>query len=326
MLRRRFVAALGAVLIAPAAGEAQQSGKVWRVAYFDGGAAKTNPAFVDAFRDGLRDLGYVEGKNILIEYRFAEGKYERLPAFAADLVRIAVDVIVCVGDPVILAAKQATSTIPIVMASVGDPVGRGFVSSLAHPGGNITGVSNFAVALSGKWLELLKQVVPNLSRVAILRNADNPTHPLFWAEAQRVAGEVGLAVRSLEVRDAKDIEAAFASMPQERVDAFAVLPDPLLFGQRIQIADLAASARIPGIAAFRENVEVGALIAYGPNLAANRRRAAWFVDKILKGARPADLPVEQPTRFELLINLKTARALGLTIPPSLLLRADQVIE
>src|SRR5690349_10940841 len=201
MDRRTFIGILaGGLLAAPPVVGAQPAGKVPRIGYFDGASSSTNPELTDAFRDQMRQLGYVEGKNLVIEYRWADGKYDRLPDLAADLVRLRVDVIVCAGDPVILAAKQATTTIPIVMASVGDPVGRGFVSSLAHPGGNITGVSNFAVALSGKWLELLKQVVPNLSRVAILRNADNPTHPLFWAEAQRVAGEVGLTVRSFEVR------------------------------------------------------------------------------------------------------------------------------
>jgi putative ABC transport system substrate-binding protein len=200
------------------------------------------------------------------------------------------------------------------------------VASLARPGGNVTGVSNFAVALSGKWLEILKEALPKLSHVAVLRNADNPTHALFWAEAQRAARDLGLNVQSLEVRSADDLDAAFASILREHVGAYVVLPDPLLTGQRARIADLAARGHVPGIAAFRENVQVGGLMAYGPSLAANRRRAAVFVDKILKGAKPADLPVEQPTKFEFLINLKTARALGLTIPQSLLLRADQVIE
>jgi putative ABC transport system substrate-binding protein len=241
-------------------------------------------------------------------------------------VRLRVDVIVTVGDPVILAAKEATTTIPIVMASVGDPVGRGFVASLARPGGNITGVSNLAVALSGKWLEILSEAVPRLSQVAILRNVANPTHPLFWVEADKVAKGLGLKLQSLGVRTPEDIDPAFESMQKERVGAFVTLPDPLLTGQRVRIADLAAKAHLPGIAAFRENAETGTLMAYGPSLAANRRRAAVFVDKILKGARPGDLPIEQPTKFELFINLKTAKALGLTIPPSLLQRADQVIE
>ena len=274
----------------------------------------------------MRQLGYVEGKNLVIEYRWADGKYDRLAGLAADLVSLRVDVIVTVGDPVIQAAKKATATIPIVMASVGDPVGRGFVTSLARPGGNITGVSNFAVALSGKWLEILREAVPHLSQVAILRNRANPTHPLFWIEADKAAKGLGLKLQSLEVQSPEDIGAAFESMLKERVGALVTLPDPLLTGQRVRIADLAAKAHLPAIAAFRENAEAGALMAYGPSLAANRRRAAVFVDKILKGAKPGDLPIEQPTTFELFINLKTAKTLGLTIPQSLLQRADQVIE
>ncbi|HET8529759.1 MAG TPA: ABC transporter substrate-binding protein, partial [Methylomirabilota bacterium] len=308
------------------AAQAQQAGKVPRIGYFDAASSRTNPDLTDAFRDQMRQLGYVEGKNLVIEYRWADGKYDRLPDLAADLVRLRVDVIVTVGDPVILAAKEATTTIPIVLASVGDPVGRGFVASLARPGGNITGVSNLAVALSGKWLEILSEAVPRLSQVAILRNVANPTHPLFWMEADKVAKGLGLKLQSLGVRTLEDIDAAFESMQKERVGAFVTLPDPLLTGQRVRIADLAAKAHLPGIAAFRENAETGTLMAYGPSLAANRRRAAVFVDKILKGAKPGDLPIEQPTKFELFINLKTAKALGLTIPPSLLQRADQVIE
>jgi ABC-type uncharacterized transport system substrate-binding protein len=327
MHRRTFLETLlGGLFAAPLASEAQQTGKVWRVGYLDGTSANTTPALLEAFRDGLRELGYIEGKNLVMEYRWAEGRYEQLPSMAAELARIPVDVIVCVGDPVILAAKQASSTIPIVMASVGDPLGRGFVASLARPGGNITGVSNLAVALSGKWLEILKETVPTLSHVAVLRNADNPTHALFWAEALRAARDLSLNVRSVEVRRADDIDISFASMLREHVGAFIVLPDPMLTGQRVHIADLAARGRLPGIAAFRELVQAGGLMAYGPSLAANRRRAAAYVDKILKGAKPADLPVEQPTKFDFIVNLKTAKALGLTIPPSLLQRADQVIE
>jgi putative ABC transport system substrate-binding protein len=327
MDRRAFIGTLaGGLLAAPLAAEAQPAGKVRRIGYFDAASSSTNPDLTDAFRDQMRQLGYVEGKNLVIEYRWADGKYDRLPDLAADLVGLRVDVIVTVGDPVILAAKEATTTIPIVMASVGDPVGRGFVASLARPGGNITGVSNLAVALSGKWLEILREAVPRLSQVAILRNGANPTHPLFWIEADKVAKGLGLKLQSSEVRTPEDIDTAFASMQKERVGAFVTLPDPLLTGQRVRIADLAAKAHLPGIAAFRENAEAGTLMAYGPSLAANRRRAAVFVDKILKGAKPGDLPIEQPTKFELFINLKTAKALGLTIPPSLLQRADQVIE
>jgi putative ABC transport system substrate-binding protein len=327
MDRRAFLGTLaGGLLAAPLAVEAQPPGKVRRIGYFDGASPSTNPELNDAFRGQMRQLGYVEGQNLVIEYRWADGQYDRLPDLAADLVRLRVEVIVTVGDPVIQAAKKATTTIPIVMASVGDPVGRGFVASLARPGGNITGVSNFAVALSGKWLELLREAVPHPSQVAILRNSANPTHPLFWMEADKAAKGLGLKLQSLEVRSPEDIDTAFESMLKERVGAFVTLPDPLLTGQRVRIADLAAKAHLPAIAAFRENVEVGTLMAYGPSLAANRRRAAVFVDKILRGAKPGDLPIEQPTKFELFINLQTAKALGLTIPPSLLARAEQVIE
>ena len=291
MDRRTFIGILaGGLLAAPPVVGAQPAGKVPRIGYIDGASSSTNPELTDAFRDQMRQLGYVEGKNLVIEYRWADGKYDRLPDLAADLVRLRVDVIVTVGDPVILAAKEATTTIPIVMASVGDPVGRGFVASLARPGGNITGVSNLAVALSGKWLEILSEAVPRLSQVAILRNVANPTHPLFWMEADKVAKGLGLKLQSLEVRTPEDIDAAFESMQKERVGAFVTLPDPLLTGQRVRIADLAAKAHLPGIAAFRENAETGTLVAYGPSLAANRRRAAVFVDWILKGAKPGDLP------------------------------------
>jgi len=231
---------------------------------------------------------------------------------------------VTIGDPVVFAAKQATSTIPIVMAGSGDPVGRGFVASLARPGGNITGISNLAVALTGKWLELAKEVVPRISRVAILRNAGNPTHALFWAEAQTSAHAIALTVYNVEVRSPGDFEQAFASMAQERVGAVVVLADPMLGSHRMRLSELSTKHRLPRIFPFREAAESWSLISYGPSLRANFRRAATYVDRILKDAKPADLPVEQPTTFELVINLKTA--LGLTIPHTLLLRADHVIE
>ena len=326
MNRRAFVACLGAVLAAPIAADAQPAAKAWRIGYFVGSGPDVGRDQDQAFRDALKELGYVEGKNVVIEGRWANGHYERLPEIAGEFVRLHVDVIVCVGDPVIAAAKQATSTIPIVMASVGDPVGRGFVASLAQPGGNVTGVSNFAGSLSGKWLEILKEVVPRLSTAAILRNGGNPTHALLWAEAQGAAKRLGLTVHNVEVRGADEFEIAFVSMQKDRIGGLVVLPDPLFGLRRAQIADFAAKNRLPMVSAFREDTNVGGLISYGPSLIANRRRAAVFVDKILRGAKPADLPVEQPAKFDLVINLKTAKALGLTIPPSLLLRADQVIE
>ena len=325
MNRRTFLSALaGGLLAAPLAAEAQPRSRVARVAFLDGGNLESH--LWQATRDGLRGLGYVEGQNLIIEFRSAEGQFERLPALLAELIRLHVDVIVTIGDPVVSAAKQATSTIPIVMAGAGDPVGRGFVASLARPGGNITGVSNLAVALTGKWLELAKDVVPRISRVAILRNGGNPTHALFWAEAQTSAHGMAVTVYSVEVRSPGEFEHAFASMAQTGVGAVVVLADPMLGSPRMRLADLSAKHRLPIISPFREAAESGGLISYGPSLRANFRRAATYVDRILKGAKPGDLPIQQPTTFELVINLKTAKALGLTIPQSLLQRADQVIE
>ena len=327
MDRRRFLlTVLAGGFLAPLAAEAQQTLKVWRLGYFVGSGASTNRDLDQAFRDALKDLGYIEGKNLVMESRWADGHADRLPQIASELVRLHVDVIVCVGDPVIAAAKQATSTIPIVMASVGDPVGRGFVASLGRPGGNVTGVSNFAGGLSGKWLEILKEIAPKLSTAAILSNGSNSTHALFWAEAQDPARRLGLTIQNIEVRGPEDIDAAFLSIQKDRIGGVVVLPDPLLGFRRAQIAELAGKNRVPAVFPFREDARVGGLLSYGPSLAANRRRAASYVDKILKGAKPSDLPVEQPTTFELFVNLKTAKALGLTIPPSLLARADQVIE
>ena len=327
MNRRRFLlTSLTGAFAVPLAGEAQQAGRVWRVGYFVGSGASTNRDLDQAFRDALKELGYVEGKNVVMESRWADGHYDRLSEIAAEFVRLHVDVIVCVGDPVIAAAKQATSTIPIVMASVGDPVGRGFVATLARPGGNVTGVSNFAGGLSGKWLELLKEIVPKLSTAAILSNGGNPTHALLWAEAQDPAKRFGLTVRNIEVRRPDEIDDAFASMHKDRIGGVIVFPDPLLGFRRAQIAQLAEKNRIPSVFSFREDAKVGGLISYGPSLAANRRRAAVYVDRIFKGAKPAELPVEQPATFDLFVNVRTAKSLGLTIPPSLLARADQVIE
>jgi putative tryptophan/tyrosine transport system substrate-binding protein len=326
MDRRTFIILTG-VLVAPLASLGQQESKVARIGFLAGDSPADNRRRLQMFLDGLHELGYVEGKNLVIEYRWAEGHYDRLPSLATELVRLPVDVIVAVGDPVIFAAKQATNTIPIVMAGVGDPVARGFVASLARPGGNITGVSNFAVALMGKWLELLKEILPTLSQVAVLRNAANPTHPLFWMEAQSDAPRLGLKLQDVEVRSSGDLEEAFGSVVRARSGAVVVVPDPLLAGAaEKRIAELAMRNGVPTMCTFKEQVEVGGLLSYGPDIAANSHRAAGYVDKILKGAKPADLPVEQPTKFELFINLKTAKALGITIPQSVLLRADEVFE
>jgi putative ABC transport system substrate-binding protein len=326
--RRKLLVAIGAgALATPFALFGQQQSRVARIGYLAGDSATDYPQRVQALRDGLNELGYVHGKNLVIEYRWAEGKLERLPDLAAELVRLPVDVIVAVSDPVIFAAKQSTSTVPIVMASVGDPVGRGFIASLGRPGGNITGVSNYPVFLSGKWLEFLKQIVPGLSQVAVLRSAGNPTHQMLWAEAQSAASTLRLKLQSVEVRSAVDLDAAFASMVMARSGAVVVFPDPLLAGvARRQIADYATRNGLPTMCTFKEQVEAGGLLSYGPNLTVNFHRCATYVDKILRGAKPADLPVEQPTKFEFVINLKTAKTLGLAIPQSLLLRADELIQ
>jgi len=319
-----LVVLLVSLVTAPLAAEAQQRPSVARVAFLEGGNLESS--LWQATRDGLRELGYVEGQNLIIEYRSANGQFDQVPELLAELIRLHVDVIVTIGDPVVFAAKQATGTIPIVMAGSGDPVGRGFVASLARPGGNITGMSLLAVALTGKWLELAKEVVPRSSRVAILANSGNPTHRLFWAEAQASAQPIGLTVYNAEVRGPGDFERAFASIAQERAGAVVVLADPMLGSHRLRLAELSAKHRLASISPFREAAESGGLISYGPSLRANFRRAATYVDRILRGGKPADLPVEQPTTFELVINLKTARALGLTIPQSVLIRANQVIE
>jgi putative ABC transport system substrate-binding protein len=323
MDRRRWLAtSLSLPLLFPLLSSAQS--RVVRIAFLEGGNVGSH--LWRATRDGLRNLGYVEGQNLVIEFRSADGHFERLPQILTELIALRVDVIVTIGDPVVAAAKGATSTIPIVMAGAGDPVGRGFVASLARPGGNVTGLSNYAVTLTGKWLELAREIVPGVSRVAILRNAGNPTHPLFWAEGESSASRLALAVYSAEVHGPGDFEPVFASMTLERVGAVVMLPDPMLGANRLRLAELSMRHRLPSISSFRENTQNGCLISYGPSLEANFRRAAVFVDRILKGAKPGELPIEQPTTFEMVINLKTARALGLSIPAALLARADQVIE
>jgi putative ABC transport system substrate-binding protein len=270
-------------------------------------------------------LGYVEGQNIAIEARWAEGKYERLPGLAAELVRLKMDTIVAYGVA-IQAAQQATGTIPIVMAAVIDPVGADFVASLARPGGNITGLSSMAPEMVGKQLELLKEVVPAVSRVALLGNPANQGNAAQMREAQDTARQLGVQLQPLEVRSPAEIDGAFAAITAERAGAVIVFADAVLLDHRRRIADLAARRRLPMVSVMVENVEAGGLMAYGPSIAERFRRAATYVAKILKGAKPADLPVEQPIKFELVINMKTAKALGLTIPQSVLLRADELIQ
>jgi putative tryptophan/tyrosine transport system substrate-binding protein len=325
--RRTFLAGTGAVLLAgPLAGEAQQAAKVPRIGYL---ALNPTPHLQEAFRQGLRDLGYVEGRNLVIEYRDAEGKAERLPALAAELVALKVDVILAAGTPAALATKQATRTLPIVFTAIADPVTSRLVTSLAQPGGNVTGLSVLAPELVGKCLEQLKQAVPGVSRVAVLwqpgghgERTDKDT----LEGADVAARALGVRLQFVEAKGPADIDRTFSDMTRARAGALTVLGGGMFFGVRRRLVDLAAKNRLPAVYPWRDFVDAGGLMSYGANLADLYRRAATYVDKILKGAKPADLPVEQPTKFELVINLKTAKALGLTIPPSVLGRADEIIQ
>jgi putative ABC transport system substrate-binding protein len=306
--------------------DAQQPTKVPRIGYLSGTSLSTSPDRREAFRQGLRELGYVEGKNIVVEYRHADGKFDRLPALAAELVRLKVDVILTSGPQATRPAKGASSTIPIVMAQDPDPVGNGFVASLARPGGNITGLATFAPELSGKQLEVLKETVPKLSRVAVFGTSTNPGNAQNLREVELAAKAFGLKLQYLDVLSPKDIETEFRAASNGRADAVLMLPGPVLNLQRAQIADLAAKNRLAAIYPQPEYMEAGGLMYYGANTPDLFRRAATYVDKILKGAKPADLPVEQPTKFEFIINLKAAKQIGLTIPPNVLARADRVIK
>ena len=330
MERRAFIGTLaGGLLSAPLAAGAQAARKDFRIGYLisSGPSLPLQDPLPRVFVPAMRDLGYVEGDNLVIEIRRADNKPERLPALAAELVRLNVDVIVTRGDGEVRAAKQATSTIPIVMAPSGDPVRAGYVASLARPGGNVTGLSWASPDLSAKLLEVLKDTVPNLSRVAVLWNAANPMKVLDFNETQRAAQTLGLTVYSIEMKAPSDLEAALAAITRTRPDALLMLVDDVLaLGMYPRIADFAVKQRLPSIIGELRYAAAGGLMAYGPSVVDMVRGAASYVDKLLKGAKPADLPVEQPTKFELVINLKTAKALGLTIPPSLLQRADKVIE
>ena len=323
-----LVALTLSMLVAPLTAEAQQATKVHRIGrLYPGSPTEPNPN-LEAFRQGLRDLGYVEGQNLVIEYRYAEDRDDRLADLAAELVRLKVDVIVTVAASATRAVQHATRTIPIVMAGGSDPVGDGLVASLARPGGNTTGTSNLTVELPGKRLELLKETVPQSARIAVLADPDAPTYESTMNNLTVAARALGLQLHVVELRRADELDTAFAAMTQERADALLVIGDAqLLNRQRARVvADLAAQHRLPAMYGWREYVDAGLLMSYGPSQLDMQRRTAVYVDKILKGAKPADLPVEQPTKFELIINLKAAKALGLTIPPSLLLQADEVIK
>jgi putative ABC transport system substrate-binding protein len=306
--------------------EAQQPTKVPRIGYLGGASTSANAARIEAFRQGLRELGYVEGKNIVIEWRSSEGKADRLPGLAAELVRLKVDVIVTGGAAATRPAKEATVTIPIVMAQDNDPVGNGFVASLARPSGNITGLATLAPELSGKLLELLKETVPRLSRVAVLGTSTIPGSGQMLREVELAAEAFGVKLQYLDVLSPKDIEPAFRAAGKGRADAVLVLGGPVLVSHRTQIADLTAKNRLPAVYGQAEFMDAGGLMFYGASITEMFRRAATYVDKILKGAKPADLPVEQPTKFEFIINLKAAKQIGLTIPPNVLARADKVIR
>jgi putative ABC transport system substrate-binding protein len=317
-----IVVALGMGAIA----EAQQPAKVPRIGFLATVSPSTISDRIAAFRQGLRELGYVEGKNIVIEWRYGEGKADRGSGLVAELVRLKVDVIVTAGPVPTRAAKEATVTLPIIMGFDNDPVRNGFVASLARPGGNITGLSTHAPELSGKQLELLKEIVPRLSRVALLGSSTVPGYAPMLREVELTAKAFGVKLQYLDVLDPKDIETAFRAASKGRADAVLVLTSRVLFSHRTQVAELAVKSQLPAIYYAPEWVEDGGLMSYSANITDLFRRAATFVDKILKGAKPADLPVEQPTKFELVINLKAAKQIGLTIPPNVLGRADKVIK
>ena len=318
--------ALG-ILFAPLAPDAQRATRVPRIGWLGGPTRESAEPFVQAFQRGLKDLGWVEGQNIVIEWRFAGGRAERLPDLAAELVRLQVDLIVVPSTPTALAAKNATKTIPLVTVGVGDPVGLGLVASLARPGGNITGLTAVvSPEIAGKQLELLKEAAPKVSRAAVLWNPATQGTALFLKETEIAARALGIQLQLLEARSLNDFDGTFAAMATKRAGALLVLGDVMFVTHRIRLADLAAKGRLPAMYTLREYVEAGGLMSYGPITPELFRRAATYVDKILKGARPADLPIERPSKFELVINLKAARAIGLTIPRSSLLRADQAIE
>ena len=324
--RRAFIGVLAAsALAAPLSSEAQQAGKVYRVGFLWDRPAVW-PHALEAFRQGLRDLGWVEGRNIVVEYRWAEGRFDRLPNLVEELVRLKVDLIVAPTSIYTGAAKRATSTIPIVFVSHADPIGSGHVASLARPGGNITGLTIIMSETMAKSLELLKAAVPGLTRVAVLWDPATPSHGPGLKAVEATGRALGLQLQTLAVRSTTEFDSAFSAMARERAGAVLVLSTPLFMGGARQLAELAMKQKLPTMFGPREHAEAGGLLSYGPDRADLYRRAAVYVDKILKGARPADLPVQQAMKFELVINLKTAKALGLTIPPSVLLQADEVIQ
>jgi ABC-type uncharacterized transport system substrate-binding protein len=324
--RRTFIAFLSGTAVVGSLDAWAQQSQPPLIGVLEGASAATMADRYDAFRAGLRELGYVEGVNIRLEYRYADGFLDRLPALAAELVRLQPRVIVSAPVPANLAASKATNTIPIVMANGADPVSFGLVQSLSRPGGNVTGLTNFAEDLAPKQIDVIRELLPHLARVGALINVENPLHVPQWQETQDAAAKASLALVHFDYRIPDDLERAFAHFAHEKVEAVLVPPDVTFAAYRMRIAELAANARLPTIYFTRESVVAGGLVSYGPNLVGNYRRAAVFVDKILKGAKPGELPVERPNKIELVINLKTAKTLGLTVPPSLIARADEVIE
>ncbi len=312
--------------MAPSTLAAQEKGKVPQIGFLGNSTAALEADLIGPFRDGLRDLGYVEGRSIRIEYRWAKGNYARFPALIGELLALKVDVIVTAGTPATLAVKNATTSVPLVMVAVGNPVGNGIVPSLSRPGGNITGLTSISTEMDGKRLELLREVAPNLSHIAVLWNPASPLQVLAEKKVQAAAQVLRMKVLTLGARTKEEIDDAFAAMVRERPEALLVLADRLFLHHRVRIMDFAAKHRLPGVHAYRELVEAGGLMSYGPNYAGMHRRAAYYVDRILKGTKPGNLPVERPAKFDLVINLKVAKVLGLTIPPSVMLRATEIIE
>jgi len=327
MQRREFITLLSGIVAAwPLAARAQQPAKIPRIGFLGNSTATMEANLIGPLRDGLRELGYEEGRNVIIEFRWADGKYDQFTALVAELLAAKVDVIITAGTPATLAIKKATSTVPLVFIAVGDPVGTGVVPNLGRPGGNITGLSSIAPDLEGKRLELLREVVPKLSHVAFFLNPANAFHTASMRQARVAAQSLGIKLQPMEVNKSEQLDGAFASIVKEKPDALLILADRVFLHNRKRMMEFAIQQRLPSVNAYRELVEAGGLISYGPSYEDMHRRAAVYVDKILKGTKPADLPIEQPTKFTLLINLKTAKTLGLTVPPTLVARADELIE
>ena len=324
MRRREFITLVGSAVAWPLGVHAQH--KIPRIGFMGNSTAALETNLVDAFREGLRELGYEEGRNIAIEYRWAEGNYDRFPMLAAELIATKVDAIVTAGTPAALAVKSATTTVPLVMVAVGDPIGTGLVSSLARPGGNLTGLSSIAPDLEGKRLQLLREVLPALSHVAMFVNSLNPFHVSSMKQARAAAQAMGIKLQLHDIRKSEDLDGAFAAIRKERPDALLILADRVFLHNRQRMMDFINELRLPNVNAYKELVEVGGLMSYGPSYEDMHKRAAIYVDKILKGTKPADLPIEQPSKFTFIVNLKAAKALGVTVPSQLLGLADQLIE